>query len=92
MNRWVRRGAATVLALAALVPLGAGAQGERLDIARFQVEGNTLLRAAEVERRVARWRARAAPTATSSAPSKRCRRPTARAGYTTVRSRCPSRS
>lgn len=46
---WVRCGTAATLVAAAL---GAGAQGERFDIVRFEVDGNTLLGPAEIDRLV----------------------------------------
>lgn len=89
MNRWVRRGAATVLALAALVPLGAGAQGERLDIARFEVEGDTLLGAPEVERLVAPMAGTGRAYGDIQRAVDALQQAYARAGYTTVRVSVP---
>jgi len=92
MNRWVRCGTATLLALAAaaaLMPLGAGAQGERLDIARFEVEGDTLLGAPEIQRLVAPMSGTGRAYGDIQRAVDALQQAYARAGYTTVRVSVP---
>jgi len=85
-SKWVRCGVAAALAMAGFA---ANAQGEHFDIARFQVEGDTLLGAAEVDRLVASMAGPGRAYSDIQRAVDALQQAYTRAGYTTVRVSVP---
>lgn len=85
-RKWAPCGVAAVLAMAGFA---AGAQGEHFDIARFQVEGDTLLGSAEVDRLVAPMAGPGRAYGDIQRAIDALQQAYTRAGYTTVRVSVP---